>query len=420
MPLHRVFKMSVPPMGTIVFMPDEEKLFLVDDASTIPDEIMSETPIPSFTRLPDFTYRAAHLILNNLCNLQCTYCYANAGDSTPIEMSPMVMRATITKIVSDTITLGQSIFELGFIGGEPTLSLALMNEGEQLARQLAAEAGIRARVGIVSNGYYSADVGDYILKYLDYATISLDGPQEIQDHQRPTRGGRGSFAQVYNNAQRLYDAGFPLGIRCTISRESVNRLPQIIEFLHNSFPKSVIGLEPLQECGRCALTHACGPNPEELVDQMIEVLKLVLSRQIKLKSSILRFKIQGSDISFCGVNGQNFAVTPQGYVTACTRVISHQERSAQIFHYGSYDHNLNRFVFDTVRYAWLKKIVVDSIEQCADCFARYNCKGDCAAIKADAYGDVLITQPSPRCSSIRRLTEALFRLRVGLEPAASK
>lgn len=241
----------------------------------------------------------------------------------------------------------------------------------------------------------------------------MDGDEQIQNRHRPMTDGSGSFQKVFKNAKAIYNSGIKFGLRCTVSQYSVEKLPESILFFYQYFPKALIGIEPLQECGRCLTTNALAPDMQNYAEKMIEVLKIAKEKNIRIKTSFLRFKRSVEKLSFCGVNGRNFVITPEGYVTGCTRLISKQDCKSKDFYYGYFDSTNKEFVFDAEKYDSLKKFVVDNIPECDNCFARFNCKGDCSVVKAD-YSDNFATTCSPRCDAIKTITLGMFKLQLGL------
>ncbi len=412
MTTHRIFQI---PDGEnkVIFIPDLQKLYLVSASQILPDYIESDRPVVVHHRMPDFKFRATQLIVNNICNLRCVYCYANAGQQKPQIMSFEIARVAIDKVIVDTKEVGFPLFEVSIIGGEPTCSSRLLKDIVWYARRRAKDCGLTARIGIVSNGVFSPAVRQFISANLYYITFSLDGPAEIHDKQRPMRNNNGSFKIAFNNAKNLYDSGMTIGLRCTVSNLSASCLSEIIGFFHEHFSRATIGIEPLQECGRCKTSGALSPDPMEYARSLISALIIAKSKDIHIKTSILKFAREANGISFCGVNGQNFAINPEGFVTACTRVTSREDCMASIFYYGRYDHEKKEFIFDQERYSWLKTLVVDSIKNCDNCFAKFNCKGDCPIVKYD-YGADFATTPSKKCEAIKAITLALFKIQLEL------
>jgi len=414
--LHRLYKIQNDEDSSIVFIPTLQKLFLVSSSENLPDEIEApeDDSVPkNLGQFPEYRFRATQLILNNTCNLRCIYCYADSGEQPRQVMSFQFAKSAIDRVVADTKALGFPVFELSLIGGEPTLEMGLVKKCVDYAREAAQKNGIISRVGIVSNGVFRRSVCDYIAEHLDYVTISIDGPEKIHEVHRPSENKKPTFGTTVRNISSLYDSGIALGLRATISSLSVQQMPEIVSYLHELCPKSTIGLELVQECGRSASTEGLAPDLLIYADKMVETLVLARDVGMRLKSSILRFSSSDDHLSFCGVNGKNFAITPEGDVTACTRVTSNTHPLAHCFVFGHYDYSQKDFVLDDTRYKWLRTLDVENIKGCEGCFARFNCKGDCPAVKSD-YSQNFATETSARCEAIRRITLGLFRSQLGL------
>jgi radical SAM protein with 4Fe4S-binding SPASM domain len=71
------------------------------------------------------------------------------------------------------------------------------------------------------------------------------------------------------------------------------------------------------------------------------------------------------------------------------------------------------FDFDNTKYQWLKNLTVDNIDGCQNCFAKHNCKGDCPIVKYD-FSDNFAKTKSPKCESIKKITEAMFRAQLNI------
>ncbi len=403
------------PVGDkkIIFIPMLKKLFLVNNDVHIPDFVRSADIPKEYRLLPDYKFKAVQLIVNNGCNLRCIYCYTNAGTQGFIEIPFETAKVAIDKVISDIQTLGLDTIEVNFIGGEPTLSLRLIRRIITYLKDECRKTGLKSRIGIVTNGVFSSSVADFIINHFDYVTVSIDGDKQIHDTHRPMASGRGSFKTVFANAKRLYDSGIAFGPRATVSTLSVDKILEIVRFLHSHFPNSIIGIEPLQECDRCFTTDTHRPDPMTFARNFIKALVFAHREDVRIKNSIIRFHSRTEGISFCGANGQNFGITPDGYVTACTRVTSSHDKMANFFCYGRVDPDQEKITFFPEVYERLKSLVVDNISACKDCFARFNCKGDCPISKADFSPDFRL-QPSNRCEANKYITKNLFMLQLGL------
>ena len=150
------------------------------------------------------------LILNVTedCNFRCSYCVYGGGypeyrAHSARKMSWDVARAAITEFMSHSGgTEGRVI---SFYGGEPLLNLPLIRRCVAFARQGWSDPAVR--FSMTTNGYllrgraaeFLADEGFTI-------TISLDGPADIHDRHRRTKGGAPTWAQVAANIRGLLAA----------------------------------------------------------------------------------------------------------------------------------------------------------------------------------------------------------------------
>jgi radical SAM protein with 4Fe4S-binding SPASM domain len=80
------------------------------------------------------------------------------------------------------------------------------------------------------------------------------------------------------------------------------------------------------------------------------------------------------------------------------------------FCFGHFDEVKNGFVFEESKYEKLKLLKTGNIIVCRDCFARFNCKGDCPANKAVVDPENFLTGTSYRCEAIRKFTLNLLKL----------
>jgi uncharacterized protein len=105
---------------------------------------------------------------------------------------------------------------------------------------------------------------------------------------------------------------------------------------------------------------------------------------------------------FCGVANDNFCVSPAGNVSACHEVADERQPWADRFFYGRPSAADSGYDFDERIYTSLRRQTVERREHCRDCFAKWNCAGDC-------YHKSLFTAPAEsgagRCEIVRELTK---------------
>ena len=192
-------------------------------------------------------------------------------------------------------------------------------------------------------------------------------------------------------------------------------LPEIVRYFHTTFPSRKLGIEPLEECGRCEVTGVREPNPMEYARQFVRAFQASTEMSGRIKNSVTRLKY-GNSTCYCGANGLNFAVNYEGNVTSCTRVTCQDHPASPMFYYGRYDSAKRGFDFDLDAYTSHGRYIVQSIPECESCFAKFSCKGGCLHLKANRDPDSFWKMPldPERCEAMRHITTGLFRIQLGL------
>lgn len=139
------------------------------------------------------------------CNLDCTYCYVfNMGDDgwrrQPKRLSDEVERAVLARL-SELLGRQGRPFSVVLHGGEPLLlGAARLKRLFASLREVVPPCGLHVQ----TNGtLIDDDVLDTCAQYGVGVSISLDGPEDLNDRFRLDLRGRGSFARVLSAVERL-------------------------------------------------------------------------------------------------------------------------------------------------------------------------------------------------------------------------
>lgn len=179
----------------------------------------------------------AVLMINNYCNLKCTYCYEHEAVFTrkAIDMPPQIVRAAIDKIYAAF----EGVDTWMFIGGEPTLSEDAIEFSCRYATETAAGKGaIKPSFGMISNGVKMSDrLIALIRQYEIQVTFSLDGPKKVNDLVRIRHDNTGTFDAVAANVRR-YREILPekAQVECTVTqahRAAGLSLTEVLDFCAN-------------------------------------------------------------------------------------------------------------------------------------------------------------------------------------------
>ena len=316
----------------------------------------------------------ATLLLTSACNLRCRYCYAASGESPVAFMQPETARRAIDFVAGNAATAHASSFEVTYHGaGEPSRHWTLLQESLLYARRVADAKGLRLRSSLTTNGVLDTGQSAWIASHLDSATVSYDGLPEVQDASRPQASGEGSSAAVLATLRAFDGAGFRYSIRMTVTAASLPLLPQSVAFICRRFRPRSIQVEPVYLMGRGR--GAAG------VEAAAFLSVFRAARRTSAKAArLLRFsgaRVGTLTDRFCGVAHDNFCVSPAGNVSACHEVADERQPWGARFFYGRPSTADSGYDFDESVYTNLRAQTVEHREHCSDCFAKWNCAGDC-------------------------------------------
>lgn len=169
-----------------------------------------------------------YVIPNRRCNFHCSYCYA-AGTRDGSEMDATGLDGLLEGVYR-TKKEGSSIRIVFMGGGEPLLSLKLLEYGIQKARKLEQEHGVRTEFGIVTNGSLLTESVEEILAEGNVnVDVSFEVLKDVQEAQR------GEYESVAENIRRA-SSKIPVVIRTVATELNVNRLEETVHEIVGHYP----------------------------------------------------------------------------------------------------------------------------------------------------------------------------------------
>ncbi len=400
---HKAYKLIVDGRA-IVFLPTLGKCFEVspEKLDELPDYITADDSVKPVVKKK---YTSATLVLTDDCNLACSYCYEfGKPRRDPITMSVETIEKAIKSLVGRAVSEKTSGVRLYFFGGEPTLRLDEIIYAKQLLDKKCGELGLKTRYCITTNCCMSDEAANWVMENIDSIGISFDGNKRIQDRQRDM-----SFDQAFDRAKQFFSVcgSKKVSIRVTVSLWSARKMEEIVSFFAASFPGVKIYLEPLFKIGRGKTTSLEMPNPDRFFNGCLACYKLAKTLGVDVVTSI--GKPRNDTPYFCGAHGGGQVFAPNGEVLTCPRMSLSCEPGRDFFVCGEITND--GIVFDRAKTESLASLLdYSKIPKCADCFARYACRGDCPANKAVINQATFFHEPSYRCEAIKRFVSKLLLL----------
>jgi uncharacterized protein len=128
--------------------------------------------------------------VTQICNLHCTYCAAGGDGSYGDPVKRISVEKTLPQLASFMAKLpAGETFRINFVGGEPLLYPEGIRLIAEYVREKGRELDLRTKFKIVTNGTQFNRHNIELLRQIQpYVVVSLDGPAEINDARRPSKG----------------------------------------------------------------------------------------------------------------------------------------------------------------------------------------------------------------------------------------
>ncbi len=158
------------------------------------------------------SYKTLTINSTQLCNLRCTYCAAGGDGTYGAPMSKLDLSKGLPQLEWLIMKCNEGdYFQINFLGGEPLLYPEVIESVIFKANELALKQKIHLRYLVITNG---TQFNDSVLKLLTdnqiSVTVSVDGPEKVQNQFRPQANGKGSFAAVQEGLQKLKEISHAL------------------------------------------------------------------------------------------------------------------------------------------------------------------------------------------------------------------
>lgn len=331
------------------------------------------------------------VILSQMCNLACNYCFAQEGRSKEVLAKEKLQMAIDYIFAHDRKDTSHYFSFIG--GGEPTVTWELLEWA--IAYIKTYKRAKPPKISLTTNGTLLTPQRVKFLKESNVSVgLSFDILPDIQDTQRPFyKSQRSSFTAVEASIKFLTKYNLPFSFRSTITKKYVAEMEKMVSFVHTHYPN----------IRRLHLEAVSNPQDNDARYYQDYYEHFFRARQLgnilgidvfnSITHSVDRIRNQ-----FC--KGE-FCIVPTGEIFACHRIASMKEKNGELFWRGTLEENLLT-KRDTIN------IFQTGNEQCTRCFARWHCAGGCLYDKLNLSAEQL----SSKCQLVRNLVAGILRERL--------
>lgn len=348
-----------------------------------------------------------HLDITPTCNLGCVYCYADARPQAGT-MPFLLAASAIDLVCTNAVERELDHFGVVFLGsGEPLARWQQVTRVIEYAEQKAADSAVGVTFSLTTNGTLVTPArAEWLRQHRVFVSLSFDGLPRLQDKQRPMANGRRSLPMVEAGIGALKGCGVQYGLRATVTEQGISAIPEMIQYIKMNELGTNFNIELMGDNGRATSTVNMG---REVAVALDDARRLGRREGITITNSISRALTTPRE-RFCQVE---FAVSHRGHVSACHRFLNPEDPNAGVFFYGAFNDQTCQFEFDLERLNAVRGRGAFQYEDCQQCFARWNCAGDCLALRAR---DGVVSKHGPRCNTIRANLRYQIASRLGLVP----
>jgi len=325
-------------------------------------------------------YTALSLLPTHLCNFQCRYCYSAQGRSHAIIDRKKIQQVIDFFINPDRLE-PQSLKLFISGGGEPLLTWEETQFAIEYANERALLYGFTVWTTIITNGsVINKDIVDTLKKYNCCICISFEVFEDFQNSLR------GHYGRVHNVLKEYGQAGIYVTLNSTITPLNVAHMKDMVRKVTSDYPfVTHYTLEPVTD-------HTLFDSPEtmksfyaQFTDNYFEIKKEFDNTKIELWCS-LNEMIDTKKQRYCP---GKLCLTPHATFSICHCVSSVSEERYEKCVYGKVTDD--GVIFDIEKFKQLIDINVLHWEKCKNCFAKWNCGGECLT-RQDMYPEAYMEE----------------------------
>ena len=167
------------------------------------------------------------------CNLRCRYCfYLDRCELYPDSPKHRMSEEVLEQMVRTFMATQQPQHSIGWQGGEPTLMGVDFYRKVTAFQRKYGRRGAMVSNGLQTNGtLINTEWAKHLAEFNFLVGVSVDGPAEVHDANRPTVGGGGSHAAVMRGIECLKQERVEYNVLTLVNRSNVLKPVETYRYL---------------------------------------------------------------------------------------------------------------------------------------------------------------------------------------------
>lgn len=340
------------------------------------------------------------LNISQICNMGCTYCFANQGLYDDVGLMSLEMAKKSVDLFNE-ISVSNSL-TIKFFGGEPLLNFKIMKDLVEYSARALEDRHLDFEIS--TNGTI---INEEILNFFKdnpiRIQVSVDGDKNYHDIYRRFRDGKPSYETIIKNLKIMKDFGLNPEIRATLCHKNTDIKVFLKYFTNELGIKSKISPVMSEDVNVMLGVEDFAEIYRNYLDLYREVRVTKKYKAIFYNSILSAMILHCFDANsssrpkprpyFCGAGIRMISVDMSGNIYPCHGFIGQDE-----FRMGNVYDSLDILKLKK----FLKRINLAHKEGCLNCFARNFCGGGCSHCFQFLNGDVNLPHSS-FCEFIRTM-----------------
>ncbi|NLK46426.1 MAG: SPASM domain-containing protein [Treponema sp.] len=230
------------------------------------------------------------------------------------------------------------------------------------------------RLWFMSNGANLSDKDIELIKKIriDPFWISLDGPEEVHDKNRMYYDGQGSHKDVVQSIRLLQENNINVKISCVLTSDYPN--PDKLYGYFKTLKISAIQMCPIRNGDKKSFTEK---NVNFLINGYKRLYDIIFE-EVK-NNDFTAFTLLKEDLSMLALSNLFYRIRQSGRCTWGSEVVLDEEGNMYpcLYVIGDKEYCLGNIKEKKSSKELLKPILVNQMDKCSSCWARYICGGTC-------------------------------------------
>lgn len=364
-------------------------------------------------------------VVTTACNMNCIYCQANNGSTTP---NCFMDNDIAEKAVDIALESPEKNLSFEFQGGEPLLNFPVIKHIVEYTE--LRNDGHLIEYSIVTNlSLLTEEIIDFFIENHFNISTSLDGCPSVHNKNRPFKSGEASFDIVKERIRTIKEAGLSIGAIETTTKYSLLYAADIVKTYRDLGLNSLF-VRHLTQLGKAnKVWNEIGYSAAEFIDfyrnvfeEIIKVNKNGFCMR-EQHAAILLKRIKSGRMNYmelrspCGGGIGQLAYFADGRVFSCDEGRMLAEMGNDAFLLGNvFENSYSEIIKSSSCRAVCASSMLETIPSCCDCVYQPYC-GTCPVVSYANTGDIIEKQPrSFRCQVYAGILDYLFELLLEQDP----